>query len=188
MHLILLALLAACSGDKDDTAPNDTDADTDVDADTDTDSDGDGDTDTDADADHTFEPGDQSYVAFFGGDRWEAETGYWFYGGGQGYLVGQARGGELTVQVSVDGDIRYAGEYPISEVEYSDAGSGGRGAWDFTYKGAGNGATIAIDGHDEEGDFIWATYDGEPIPLVDTQGLVEDTTFDSLAVISWEGN
>ena len=181
----LLALSLLACGDKDpiDTAPakGDTDTDTDTDTDADTDTDTDTDADSDADTDHTFEPGDPLFLATFTSGGVDGTPGYFFGSGGTSYVVGNANGGEVQVNIQVLGDLSVAGTYDVGQVLYTD--SIPQSHFDFYYQGEGGG-TFTVQGNSDDGEYMWGVFDGT-VALSDTIGGQPDVSLTAATVESW---
>lgn len=102
-------------------------------------------------AGEVFERTDPIFSVSFAGATWTSVTGY--YTGGQGGSFINASGGDAdrsqTVTVAIDGNLRYAGEYPITSIHYAEGPAQAPVDVDYSIEHP-EGVTFVVEGYAEE--------------------------------------
>lgn len=148
---LFVALLLACAGPKDTTDNAADDSSPTSDDSTSDDSTADDSSGDDTSLGEEFERTDPLFTVQFAGSTWSSATGY--YTGGQGGSFINATGGDSsrsqTVTIQVDGNLRYAGEYAVGSIHYTEGPA--QAGVDVDY-GNDNpvGVTFVVEGFAEE--------------------------------------
>ena len=164
---MLLSLLFACAAKvegSDDTADVDTDTDTDADTDTDTD------TDTEQTRGKVYDETDAAFSMVFDGSSWEAVDGYWIVLDDEASIRASIDTGKGTTQITIltiDGDISWAGTYPVTEVQWVEQVNSSGDSFHYEISGP-NSLTFTTLGFAGEDD-LFGTVDGE-VQLTDNVG------------------
>ncbi|MCB9745942.1 MAG: hypothetical protein H6740_25430 [Alphaproteobacteria bacterium] len=178
-----LALTLACAGGKDDDNDDVTDE-----------SGGGGQDDTSASSDDSdngdtsfgevFDRTDPLFSASFRDSTWTSAEGHYF-GNRNGSTITASDSDESysrSFTINVDGNIRYAGTYPVTQISYTEAPAQGSPDLNFTASNPA-GVTITVLGFAEE-TYLFAELDGSAT-LTDSIGGAGTTTFSGLVLESW---
>ena len=169
----LLALGLACTGNKDDEV---------VDSDGQSSSTGD-DTeeptdDSEANTEDTsygedFDPTDPKFTVQIAGASWSTDQGFWTKTSLSANIPDNTQAEVVTI--IVDGDLRYAGTYPVSSMNYSQTPSQGT---PVIYNSSANpSVTVTVLGFSDDNTNLFATIDGS----TDLDGIA----FEGGDVVGW---
>jgi len=152
---VMLVLGLACSGDKDDVAQDSEDDVTDDSVATADDSEEENTDDTSYGTE--FDPVDPLFTVTLADATWETNQGFWTKTSLSANIPDDAQAEVITI--IVDGDLRYAGTYPVSSMNYSQTPS--QGAPVIYNSDSDPNVTVTVHGFsDELHNNLFATVEG----------------------------
>lgn len=130
-----------------------------------------------------FERQDAAFTVDFNGSTWSSEEGYWL-GNTTSYLNATKSDGSRsqTVTVEIEGNIRYAGEYPIALIRYAEGPA--QGSVDVNWEVSDPpGVTLVVEGF-ADSTFLHAHQEGTAT-LTATIGGSGDADWVDMTLTSW---